>query len=83
MSYWQSLKQCLEKLLAVFYLMERFGPLGLLGILLWAIAGRWQIPWLKVIGIILSLPLMWIYGLILFVYLPFTLFDYIYHKSIK
>ncbi|MFM8293400.1 MAG: hypothetical protein ACKN9E_02475 [Microcystaceae cyanobacterium] len=58
MSYWQSLKQCLEKLLAVSYLMERFGPLGLLGILLWAIAGRWQIPWLKVIGIILGLPLM-------------------------
>ena len=62
--------------------MRRFSLPGLVGLLLFAV-GVWQkLEWLKVIGIILLAPIIWVYFVLLFVYIPFLLFDSV-RRSLK
>jgi len=62
--------------------MRRFSLPGLIGLLILAI-GVWQkLEWLKVIGIILLAPVIWVYIVLLLVYVPYLLFDGI-RRSLK
>jgi hypothetical protein len=67
---------------AISPIMRRFSLPGLVGLLLFAV-GVWQkLEWLKVIGIILLAPIIWVYFVLLFVYIPFLLFDSV-RRSLK
>lgn len=60
---------------AISPIMRRFSLPGLVGLLLFAV-GVWQnVDWLRVIGIILAAPIIWVYAVLMFVYFPFLLFD--------
>jgi hypothetical protein len=44
-------------------------------VLLFAV-GVWQhVGWLKIAGIVLALPVIWVYAIVIFVFFPFILFD--------
>lgn len=68
-------KSLLGALFAISPILRRFALPGLVGLLLFA-AGAWQaLDWLKVVGIILAVPVIWAYAVLLLVYFPFLLFD--------
>ncbi len=47
----------------------------MVGVLLFAV-GVWQhVSWLKVTGIILAAPIIWVYAVVMLVYFPYILFD--------
>lgn len=76
-------KSLLGAFFAISPIMQRFSLPGLVGLLLFAV-GVWQnLDWLKVIGIILAAPIMWVYAVLLFVYFPFLLFDSIRRSLYK
>ncbi len=55
--------------------MNRCWLPGLAGLLLFAI-GAWQsVGWLKITGIVLAAPIIWVYAVVMFVFLPYLLFD--------
>jgi hypothetical protein len=61
--------------LAISHIMERCWLPGLVGLLLFAV-GVWQhVSWLKIAGIVLAAPIIWVYAVLMFVFFPFTLFD--------
>ncbi len=60
---------------AISHIMQRFWLPGLAGLLLFAI-GAWQsVDWLKITGIVLASPIIWVYAVVMFVFLPYLLFD--------
>jgi len=60
---------------AISHIMQRFWLPGLAGLLLFAI-GAWQhVSWLKVAGIVLAAPIIWVYAVVMFVFFPYLLFD--------
>jgi hypothetical protein len=60
---------------AISHIIQRFWLPGLAGMLLFAV-GVWQhVGWLEVVGIVLAAPIIWVYAVVMFVFLPFTLFD--------
>ena len=47
----------------------------LIGLLLFAV-GLWRhVGWLKIAGIVLAAPIIWVYFVLMFVFLPYILFD--------
>ena len=67
---------------AISPIMGRFSLPGLVGLLLFAV-GVWQdLGWLRVTGIILAAPIIWVYAVVLLVYFPFLLFDSLW-RSVK
>jgi hypothetical protein len=62
---------------AISRIMQRCWLPGLLGMLLFAV-GLWQhVGWLKVTGVILAAPILWLYLVVIFAFLPLALFDQI------
>jgi len=60
---------------AISHIMERCWLPSLVGVLLFAV-GVWQhVGWLKIAGIVLALPVIWVYAVVMFVFFPFILFD--------
>lgn len=60
---------------AISHMMQRFWLPGLIGFLLFAV-GMWQrVTWLKIAGIVLAAPIIWVYAVVIFVFFPFVLFD--------
>ena len=60
---------------AISRIMKRCWLPGLLGLLLLAV-GVWQhVGWLKIAGIVLAAPVIWVYAVLIFVFFPFILFD--------
>ena len=60
---------------AISHIMERCWLPGLVGVLLFAV-GVWQhLGWLKIAGIVLALPVIWVYAVVMFVFFPYILFD--------
>jgi hypothetical protein len=60
---------------AISRIMKRFWLPGLVGMLLFAV-GQWQnVGWLKIVGIVLAAPIIWVYAVVMFVFFPFILFD--------
>ena len=68
-------KNRLLALFAISPIMDRFALPGLIGLLLFGIGVWRRVTWLKVTGIILAAPVIWVYAVLLFVYVPFLLFD--------
>lgn len=65
---------------AISHIIQRCWLPGVLGVVLFVV-GRWQhIGWLKVAGIILAAPIIWVYALVIFVFLPFAVFDHFRRK---
>lgn len=60
---------------AISHILNRCWLPGLVGCLLFA-AGAWQqAVWLQIGGFILAAPIIWVYAVVLFVFLPFAVFD--------
>jgi hypothetical protein len=65
---------------AISSIMQRCWVPGLVGLLLFAV-GVWQhVAWLKIAGIILTAPVIWVYALVMFVFIPFFLLDRIWRR---
>lgn len=60
---------------AISHIMDRCWLPGLIGLLLFAV-GLWRhVGWLKIAGIVLAAPIIWVYAVLMFVFLPYILFD--------
>ena len=60
---------------AISHIMDRCWLPGLVGLLLFAV-GVWRhAGWLKIAGIVLAAPIIWVYAVLMFVFLPYILFD--------
>ena len=74
------IKEILSNLFAISIIMNRFSTPGLIGIILF-VFGVWQrIGWIKIIGIILAAPIIWVYIAVIFVFFPAAILDYIRKK---
>ena len=62
---------------AISPIMQRFALPGIVGVLC-VLIGIWQqIGWLKIAGIILAVPVTWAYVVLICVYIPGLLLDFI------
>ncbi len=60
---------------AISRIMKRCWLPGLVGLALFSV-GVWQhVGWLKIVGIVLAAPVIWVYAVLMFVFFPFILFD--------
>jgi len=67
---------------AISHIMNRCWRPGLVGLLLFAV-GVWRhVGWLKIAGIVLAVPIIWVYAVLMFVFLPYILFDRV-RRSLK
>ena len=65
---------------AISHIMQRCWLPGLLGMVLFAV-GLWQhVGWLRLTGIILAAPIIWVYAVVIFAFLPFAVFDHVRRK---
>jgi len=68
-------KNLLGSLFAISTIMQRCALPGIVGIVLFSV-GLWQhITWLRIAGVVLAAPMIWVYFVIIFVFLPWGLFD--------
>jgi len=74
-------KNILAAPFAVSTIMQRCWLPGVVGLLLLALGSWWGIGWLKVAGILLAGPIIWVYALVIFVLLPFAFFDSIRRRA--
>jgi hypothetical protein len=71
------------RLLAPFAVSRiiRFGALpGLVGMVLLGIGIYQQIDALKIIGVMLLLPVLWVYFVIMCIYIPFAMVDKLFKR---
>jgi hypothetical protein len=79
---YEKIKNILLALFAISHIMERCWLPGLVGMLLFAV-GVWKhVGWLKIVGIVLAAPIIWVYAVVIFIFLPFALFDRL-RRSLK
>jgi hypothetical protein len=74
-------KNILAAPFAVSHIMQRCWLPGVVGLLLLALGWWRDIGWLKVTGVLLAGPLIWVYAVVIFVLLPFALFDRMRRKA--
>jgi hypothetical protein len=56
-------------------MMKRCWLPGLVGLLLFAV-GSWQhLGWLKMAGVVIAAPVIWVYAVLILIYFPIILFD--------
>ena len=48
---------------------------GIVGMIVLAIGFIQKIYWLEVVGIVLAAPIFWVYFVIIFIFLPYLIFD--------
>lgn len=48
---------------------------GIIGIILLAIGFIQKIHWLEILGAVLAAPIFWVYFVIIFIFLPYLIFD--------
>ncbi len=71
----KKIETIISNLLAISVIMNRFSLPRMLGIIIFTV-GIWQrIGWLKIVGVILSLPIIWVYFVLMFVFFPSIIFD--------
>lgn len=59
----------------------RFGALpGVIGMILLGFGIYLQIAILKIIGFVLIIPILWVYFVIMFIYLPFAVVDKLFKR---
>lgn len=62
-------------LFAISLIMQRFILPGIVGIVCFSL-GLWlHISWLRVLGIVLAAPIIWVYCVIIFVFFPWAIID--------
>jgi hypothetical protein len=61
--------------LAISPIMKRCALPGLIGMVLLAVGFVQKIRWLKITGLILIAPMLWVYFVILFIFLPILIFS--------
>lgn len=65
---------------AISHIMDRCWLPGIIGILMFAL-GFWRhAGWLKVTGLVLAAPIIWVYAVVIFVFIPFAIFDHVWRK---
>lgn len=71
------IKNLLAAPFAISRIMQKFAVPGLVGVVLFGI-GRWQdLAWLQITGMALAAPIAWVYALVIFIFIPFAIFDWI------
>jgi hypothetical protein len=60
---------------AISHIMQRFWLPGLAGLLLFAVGAWRHVSWLKIAGIVLAAPIIWVYAVVMLVFFPYLLFD--------
>jgi len=60
---------------AISRIMKRCWLPGLVGMLLFAVGTWHNVGWLKIAGIVLAAPVIWVYAVVMFAFFPFILFD--------
>ncbi len=71
----QKFKNLLAAPFAVSTIMRTWMAPGTAGIALFLL-GRWQgSEWLQIAGAVLAAPLAWVYAVVIFVLIPFAIFD--------
>ncbi len=60
---------------AVSHIIDRCWLPGLAGLLLFALGAWQQAVWLQIAGFVLAAPIIWVYAVVMFVFLPFAVFD--------
>jgi hypothetical protein len=71
----EKIKNILLAPFAISRIMKRCWQPGLVGLLLFAV-GAWQhVGWLKVAGVVIAAPVIWVYAVLTLIYFPFILFD--------
>ncbi len=48
---------------------------GIFGMFVFAIGSIQKISWVKVAGLLLVAPILWVYFVIVFIFLPYSIFD--------
>ncbi len=72
---YEKIKNILLAPFAISHIMDRCWLPGLMGMLVFAV-GVWQhASWLKIVGIVLAAPIIWVYAVVMFFFLPFSLFN--------
>ncbi len=79
---YEKTKKILLAPFAISHIMERFWLPGVVGLLLFAVGVWMHMGWLKITGIILAAPIIWVYAVVIFVFFPFALFDRL-RRSLK
>lgn len=62
---------------AISHIMQCCALPGLLGMFLLAIGFWQQVVWLKVVGAILAAPIIWVYAVVTFLFLPMAVVLYL------
>jgi len=60
---------------AISPILQRFAWPGVLGMLLLGLGVWQQIGWLKLTGLVLVAPILWVYAVLLLGYFPYLFFD--------
>jgi len=59
----------------------RIGALpGLIGLCMMVIGIYQQIDGLKIVGFVLTIPILWVYFVIMFIYIPFAIVDKLWKR---
>ncbi|HWF19811.1 MAG TPA: hypothetical protein VG754_11115 [Verrucomicrobiae bacterium] len=58
------------RLFAISRIMRRWCLVGFLGVVLIAIGIYKKLLWLKIAGFVLAVPMIWVYFVVLFIFLP-------------
>jgi hypothetical protein len=76
----ENTKNLLVAPFAISRIMEQCWLPGVIGLLLFAV-GVWQhVGWLKIVGIVLAVPILWVYAVVMLVFFPFILFDSLWRR---
>jgi hypothetical protein len=71
----EKIKNILLAPFAISRIMKRCWLWGLVGLLLFAV-GVWQhVGWLKMAGVVIGAPVIWVYAVLVLIYFPLILFD--------
>jgi hypothetical protein len=54
---------------------------GIVGLVLIAIGVVKKVGWLKIAGVVLAAPMLWCYFVVIFIFLPYLMFDKIRRSS--
>ena len=66
--------------LAISPIMEKGALPGLIGFLLFGLGFWLKAGWLKVVGMVFMLPILWVYAVIIVIFFPMLIFDSISNR---
>ena len=60
---------------AISPILKWCGLPGIVGMVLIAVGVVQRVGWVKVVGVVLAAPVLWCYFVVIFIFLPFLVFD--------